>query len=114
MIITVGTQPDPRDRARMRLSRADGEAVMSLGPSDIVEVRDLDTGEVRILRTADCGLDCRCAVEFADEDAPATPADLLVSIASLIPGGCVVVHPDRGPCVEVGDHGGPDRPHRYR
>lgn len=67
MIIAVGTQPDPRDRVHMRLSRADGDAVMNLGPTDTVEVLDLATGVRAVLRRADCGLGCRCAVEFVDE-----------------------------------------------
>jgi hypothetical protein len=58
----------PDDRLKLRVSQDDLAQVSRLtgDPSDTATVTDLDSGTSSKIRRADCGLDCRCAVELAD------------------------------------------------
>jgi len=51
-------------RVIMLVSEEDEHNVLTIGDYEVLTVTDLVTGYEHQLRRADCGLGCRCAVEF--------------------------------------------------
>lgn len=65
----IGTQPEPDDRLKIRVSKAaDAEASSLRGDRTgrKVLVKDLDSGKEYVVQAADCGADCRCALQLAN------------------------------------------------
>lgn len=65
----IGLQEDPDDRRQIVVSDADVRVIREAmqSPTDEPEtVTDLLTGQTVTVRRADCGLGCRCALEFAE------------------------------------------------
>lgn len=66
--VTEGVSISPNlpsgQRVVMLVSPEDARNVLTIGEYEILVVTDLVTGFEHQLRRADCGLGCRCAVEF--------------------------------------------------
>jgi hypothetical protein len=65
----IGNQPEPADRTQIDVSPKDYRRVGVPKNDDgtgRVKVKDLRTGNTVTLRSENCGLDCRCALAFAD------------------------------------------------
>lgn len=66
---SIGTQPNPNDRRQVEVGQEDALCVRRLMGSQVpdatVIVFDYARKEYVTLRRADCGLGCRCALDFA-------------------------------------------------
>lgn len=59
----IGTQPNPNDRRQILIP-----AHCELPTDDMpLVVKDYITGEIVAIRRADCGLGCKCALEFVEK-----------------------------------------------
>jgi hypothetical protein len=63
----IGTQPEPEERTQIQVSDEDMAAIAAVRGLEGVRlvVTDLTTGHDQYIKTADCGLSCYCAVDFA-------------------------------------------------
>lgn len=69
MMLFVGTEKEPADRRVLEVSDEDWSRVVPFlrGGVDGTVVTDLVTNHRCQLRSADCGLGCRCALEITSE-----------------------------------------------
>lgn len=71
----IGTHPDPDKRLRLDVSKDDYNRIPTSGTPGKVTVTDLRTNRRLIIRDADCGAGCRCALALVRwlDDAPQPP-----------------------------------------
>lgn len=63
--IWIGQQPDPEDRFIVEVSETDYQRIaQAKGSRDVIGFADALTGTKYLVRYADCGASCRCALEL--------------------------------------------------
>jgi hypothetical protein len=63
----IGTQPNPADRRQITVSDWDDARIEAAMRREhgVVTVYDLRANEIVTIERADCGLGCRCALQFS-------------------------------------------------
>lgn len=75
MTIYIGNQDDPEDRLKVKVNKADHDRVPP-PDGEHLTITDQSTGRQLVVRRADCGAGCKCALELVESPATTEPAAL--------------------------------------
>lgn len=109
--IWIGNQPNPDDRLRLSLSKADRERANRIprDSTETVTVYDIRTGKYYEITRADCGLGCRCAMGLVSvsDTAPARKRAAAKQTKAAIELAVVISR------MKTSEEFGADRPEEY-